>query len=374
MARFSRLASIFALCIVLVNCPRLRSPRKHRRSPGVQPGGGRLRRCAVCDHLHLDGGGRDPLHHGRVRAHRHQRVGLHGAHPGVSHDDHPGHCGKDRLDRLSRCERDVHHQRRSRGGAIRPSGGAYDRSATVTLTTATEGAQIYYTTDGSQPDPASGVLYTGPISITTSQTIMAVGVKQSMTNSAVASAEFTIKAEVPPVTDAEIDAARNALARAREVDADYFDPDNYDSARQLLDEGVSLRTSDPAAARQKLSDSKDKADLAFTNSVEKSAAVMAANLEAARNRLLALEADKFLPDDFQKATAGIDESAALCENKDYSGARARAYQALKEMTDLGNRLESRLAAVKSVKYETEQLMKQAESEELYSTRRNRRTR
>ena len=35
------------------------------------------------------------------------------------------------------------------------------------------------------------------------------------------------------------------------------------------------------------------------------------------------------------------------------------------MTDLGNRLESRLAAVKSVKYETEQLMKQAESEELY---------
>jgi nucleoid-associated protein YgaU len=54
------------------------------------------------------------------------------------------------------------------------------------------------------------------------------------------------------------------------------------------------------------------------------------------------------------------------ENKDYSGARARSYQALKEMTDLGNRLESRLAAVKSVKFETEQLMKQAESEELYA--------
>ncbi len=35
------------------------------------------------------------------------------------------------------------------------------------------------------------------------------------------------------------------------------------------------------------------------------------------------------------------------------------------MTDLGNRLETRLASVKSLKYETEQLMKQAESEELY---------
>lgn len=247
-----------------------------------------------------------------------------------------------------------------------PPAGAYDRSASVILSTSTEGAQIYYTTDGSQPDAASGVLYEGPISVTTSQTIMALGMKQAMTSSAVTSAQYTIKEEVAPITDAEIDAARNALARAREVDADYFDPDNYDAARQLLDEGVSLRESNPATARQKLSDSRDKADLAFANSVQKSADVMAANLEAARKRLIALEADKFLPDDFQKATAGIDESAALMESKDYSGARARSYQALKEMTDLGNRLESRLAAVKSVKFETEQLMKQAESEELYT--------
>jgi nucleoid-associated protein YgaU len=35
------------------------------------------------------------------------------------------------------------------------------------------------------------------------------------------------------------------------------------------------------------------------------------------------------------------------------------------MTDLGNRLETQLASVRSLKYETEQLMKQAESEELY---------
>ncbi|HTP58291.1 MAG TPA: hypothetical protein VMM82_05195, partial [Spirochaetia bacterium] len=95
------------------------------------------------------------------------------------------------------------------------------------------------------------------------------------------------------------------------------------------------------------------------------AAVMAANLESARQRLLALEADKFLPEDYQKSTAGIDESASLFQNKDYAGARARGYQALKDMTDLANRLETRLAAVKSLKYETEQLMKQAESEELY---------
>ena len=139
-------------------------------------------------------------------------------------------------------------------------------------------------------------------------TIRAMAAKTGMGDSPVVSATFTIKAEttttttttttgqnpaVEPVTDQEIADARNALARAREVDADYFDPDNYDAARQLLDEGIGLRTSDPGAARKKLTDSTDKADLAFTNSVQKSAEVMAANLEAARKRLLALEADKF---------------------------------------------------------------------------------
>jgi nucleoid-associated protein YgaU len=253
-----------------------------------------------------------------------------------------------------------------------PPAGSYDTSASVTLRTSTEGAQIYYTTDGSKPTAAAGILYAGPISVTATQTIQAVGVKQSMGDSTVTRAEYTIKTggtttvSAPPITDVEINDARNALARAREVDADFFDPDNYDAARQLLDDGISLKESDPATARQKLSDSKEKADLAFTNSVQKSAEVIAANLEAARKRLLALEADKFRADDYQKATAGIDESAALFQNQDYAGARARGFQALKEMTDLANKLETQIATVKSLKYETEQLMKQAESEGLYT--------
>jgi len=245
-----------------------------------------------------------------------------------------------------------------------PPAGSFESSTTVTLTSATDGADIYYTTDGSTPDPKSASKYSGPISVTESQTITALAVMGPLA-SGITSAAYTISAGVAPVTDDEIAQARDALARAREVDADYFDPDNYDSARQLLDDGVSMRTSDPAGARLKLGESKEKAGTAFDNSVQKAAAVMAANLEAARQRLLALEADKFLPEDFQKATAGIDESASRFQDKDYAGARARGYQALKDMTDLANRLETRLAAVKSLKYETEQLMKQAEAEELY---------
>jgi nucleoid-associated protein YgaU len=93
---------------------------------------------------------------------------------------------------------------------------------------------------------------------------------------------------------------------------------------------------------------------------------MAARMEAARKKLLEIEADKFQPAEYQQATAGIDEAKGLFASNDYSGARARAYQALKDMTDLRGRLETRLANVRTLKYDTERLMKQAEDGELYS--------
>ena len=252
---------------------------------------------------------------------------------------------------------------------FQPAAGAFDSAATVMLTTATDGAQIYFTTDGSDPGPGKGELYAGPISVTETQTIKAMGVRQGWEDSAIASAAYTIRAaqaQSAPITDAEISDARNALARAKEVDADYYDPDNFDSARQLLYEGLELRVSDPATARIRLSSSKEKADLAFTNSVSRAGQDMAARMEAARKKLLEIEADKFQPEEFQAVTAGIDQSKALFESSDYSGARARAYQALKDMTDLRNRLEARLANVRTLKYDTEQLMKQAEDGELYT--------
>jgi nucleoid-associated protein YgaU len=87
-------------------------------------------------------------------------------------------------------------------------------------------------------------------------------------------------------------------------------------------------------------------------------------MEAARQKLLVLEADKFLPDDYAASTAGIEEAANLYRSGEYADARARAYKALKDMTDLRNRLEARLANVRTLKYDTEQLMKEAEAEEL----------
>ncbi len=75
-----------------------------------------------------------------------------------------------------------------------PGAGTYADSQDVTLTSATDGAFIYYTTDGSDPDPAvsSYVLIGGTVVISSSCTLKAVSVRSNMENSDVVSAEYTI--------------------------------------------------------------------------------------------------------------------------------------------------------------------------------------
>jgi hypothetical protein len=62
----------------------------------------------------------------------------------------------------------------------------------VTISDATPGATIYYTEDGTTPT-ASSTPYTGPISVAATTTIQAIAVASGFTNSAVASATYTIQ-------------------------------------------------------------------------------------------------------------------------------------------------------------------------------------
>ena len=73
--------------------------------------------------------------------------------------------------------------------------GAVNSGTSVTITCITEGAKIYYTTDGSDPT-ASSTEYTAAISVTPPMTLKAIAVKDGMNNSAVASASYTIKGTV----------------------------------------------------------------------------------------------------------------------------------------------------------------------------------
>jgi hypothetical protein len=84
-----------------------------------------------------------------------------------------------------------------------PAGGSFSTAQSVTITTATSGASIRFTVDGSTPT-ASSPLFTGPISVTTSQTINAIGLLSGLASSAVASASYTIGAAATCPTQADI--------------------------------------------------------------------------------------------------------------------------------------------------------------------------
>ncbi len=74
---------------------------------------------------------------------------------------------------------------------ITPDGGLFSSAQPVTITCPTVGATIYYTLDGSTPT-SSSTPYTGGLTISSSGTLKAVGVKSGAENSAVASATFGI--------------------------------------------------------------------------------------------------------------------------------------------------------------------------------------
>lgn len=58
---------------------------------------------------------------------------------------------------------------------------------TVTISCATSGAEIHYTTDGSEPTAASDA-YSAPVAITVTKTFKAIAMKMDMNDSAVATA------------------------------------------------------------------------------------------------------------------------------------------------------------------------------------------
>ncbi len=70
-----------------------------------------------------------------------------------------------------------------------PPAGHYDQAINVSLATTTEGASIYYTTNGSEPTQSS-TLYTTPINVSSPMTIMARGYAEGYEPSAVVSAEY----------------------------------------------------------------------------------------------------------------------------------------------------------------------------------------
>ena len=79
--------------------------------------------------------------------------------------------------------------------AFSPAAGTYSSAQSVTITDATSGATIYYTTNGTTPTTGSSV-YSSAIAVSATETLKALATHSGDTNSAVGSAVYTINLPV----------------------------------------------------------------------------------------------------------------------------------------------------------------------------------
>jgi hypothetical protein len=82
---------------------------------------------------------------------------------------------------------------------ISPAAGTFTSTQSVTITDSTAGAVIYYTTNGTTPT-ASSTLYTGAISVSSTETIEAIAIAGGFSNSAVATADYIVVITAPGYT------------------------------------------------------------------------------------------------------------------------------------------------------------------------------
>ena len=82
-----------------------------------------------------------------------------------------------------------------------PAGGTYSLPQLVSITSATNGALINYTADGSAPTETAGTRYTGPITVSSSTTLRAIAYETGMTDSAVTTSTYSAPGQVTIAID-----------------------------------------------------------------------------------------------------------------------------------------------------------------------------
>ncbi len=128
--------------------------------------------------------------------------------------------------------------------AFSPAGGAFTSAQNVTITSATAGATIRYTTDGSTPTATTGTVYSSPVAVGSTTTLKAIAYKAGNTNSAVSSATYTITLpNIKPVVTL-VSPAGNLVVQpgyGLQVEANATDADGSVEGVDLFIDGTLVR-------------------------------------------------------------------------------------------------------------------------------------
>ncbi len=80
--------------------------------------------------------------------------------------------------------------------AFSPLPGNFATAQNVTISTSTQGSEIRYTTNGTDPTPSSGTVYSGPLPISSTTTLKAIAYQSGLSNSGVVSGVYTISSSL----------------------------------------------------------------------------------------------------------------------------------------------------------------------------------
>ena len=90
-------------------------------------------------------------------------------------------------------------QQQAASPVFTPGSQSFNGTLQVAISDSTQGAQIFFTTNGATPTPAS-TPYTGPIAVTTSETVQAIATATNFLQSPVAGATYTLVTQVATPT------------------------------------------------------------------------------------------------------------------------------------------------------------------------------
>ena len=120
--------------------------------------------------------------------------------PGLGADVSYGRGSNDKIGILSTATPGAANSTTKPAAAAKPvlsrPGGYIDGAVSVTAETATDGAELWFTTDGSAPTDGHGTRYTTPITVDRSTTLRIVATHEEMSDSFVASATYLVMGEV----------------------------------------------------------------------------------------------------------------------------------------------------------------------------------
>lgn len=115
-----------------------------------------------------------------------------------------------------------------------PLPGQYDEPISLSLSNADPLSNIYYTTNGTEPDSTSGLLYTAPFVVSSSFQVKAIAYEEGKTTSSISLADYTIGPvpNLPPVANAGPDLKVAVNTEVTLNGTNSYDPDGSSVSMQ----------------------------------------------------------------------------------------------------------------------------------------------